>query len=291
MGIAKMNCSEAQNLLSSFYDNELSVELRSRVSEHVAQCAECRAQLAQFETLSSLAAGLAQPEAPASIWAGVEKSLDSDDSKHPQANTAIETAREPFHQAIPRQKRTSYRSIATIAAAIAATVLVVIVGWTLWHGDHDHETMVKLMSQVASEIDSDGATTLLLNEFGGNEVSYQQAITQVGYRPVASKGLPEGYSVESIQVLDMPCCKCTQTACKRADGSRLMVYEHENVETGWFEHRNSRKATCCGKPCTIVQFDNRLAVTWKHDNRHVTLLGIRDEEESELLVKQFESEM
>jgi hypothetical protein len=37
-----------------------------------------------------------------------------------------------------------------------------------------------------------------------------------------------------------------------------------------------------------VELNNQLAVTWKKDNRHVTLLGIRDEAELELLVSEFE---
>lgn len=134
----------------------------------------------------------------------------------------------------------------------------------------------------------DSSTSLLLNKFGGSEVTYQQAIAQVGFRPVAANGLPEGYSVESVQLLEMRCCKCTQTACRRPDNSRFFIYEHENEETGWFEHRSKRQCQCGGNVCEVVELNNQLAATWVKGNRHVTLLGVLDEQEIELLAKHFD---
>ena len=276
-----MKCSEIQDLLSAYYDNELSIELQANVDEHVGNCAECTAELAQFKNLSSMAMGLEQPETPDSVWSAVKQSLD-------HVIREGEAPAEPAQRELRHSNSRIQRRLPGIAAAIAATVLVGFVGWTLWHGDHDHKEMAEAMEQVASEIDSDGVTTLLLNKFGGSEVSYQDAITQVGFRPVASKGLPEGYSIENIQVLDMPCCKCTQTACRRPDNSRFFIYEHDNEDTGWFEHRKKRSCECGGNTCEVVELDDQLAATWKKGDRHVTLLGVRDDAEVELLVKQFD---
>jgi hypothetical protein len=274
MGTITMNCSKIQNLLSDYYDDELSAELRANVDAHLENCSDCATELAGFENLSSLAAGLDTPETPAAVWSAVAQELDKD---------------QPEQKVVASSVSMSRNTIFKYAAALAATVLIGFVGFQLfYHGDHDHEEMAKAMEQVASDIDADGATTLLLNKFGGSEVSANDAITQVGYQPIASKGLPAGYLVESIQVLNMPCCKCTQTACKRPDNTRFFVFEHDNEDTGWFEHQNKRQSECCGKTCEIVELDNRLAVTWQKGNRHITLLGVRDEEEIELLVSQFE---
>lgn len=278
-----MKCSEIQEMLSAYYDNELSAELRATVDKHIGPCAECSAELAHFENLGSLAAGLEQPETPASVWTAVKQGLDQQNIGQGQS--------EKVTPATITNGGYSGKRFFQYAAAIAATALFGFVGWTLWHSDHEHQEMVEAMEQVASEINSDNVTTLLLNKFGGREVSFEDAITEVGFRPVASKGLPEGYSVEGIQVLDMPCCKCTQTACRRPDKSRLFIYEHDNEDTGWFEHRNKRQSECCGKKCEIVQLDDQLAATWQKDNRHVTLLGVRDVEELELLVRQFEENL
>ena len=269
-----MNCTEIQKLLSAYYDDELSVELRENVDAHVENCGDCAKELEGFEQLSSMAAGLDTLETPASVWSAVAQELDTDQS-------------EP--NVVAGSGSMNRATIFKYVAALAATLLIGFVGFQLfYHGDHDHKEMAEAMEQVASDMDADGATTLLLNKYGGSEISAQEAITQVGYQPIASKGLPAGYSVEGIQVLNMPCCKCTQTACKRPDNTRFFIYEHDNEDTGWFEHQNKRQTECCGKTCEIVELDNRLAVTWEKGNRHITLLGVRDEDEIELLVSQFE---
>ena len=55
-----MNCSEIQNLLSDYYDDELSAELRANVDAHLEKCSDCATELAGFENLSSLASGIAE---------------------------------------------------------------------------------------------------------------------------------------------------------------------------------------------------------------------------------------
>ena len=268
-----MNCSEINKLLSAYYDDELSTEVRKNVDAHLEDCGDCAKELEGFEKLSSMAAGLDTPETPASVWSAVAQELDNQSEPNVVAGSGS----------------MSRNTIFKYAAALAATLLIGFVGFQLfYHGDHDHKEMAEAMEQVASDMDADGATTLLLNKYGGSEISAKEAITQVGYQPIASKGLPAGYSVEGIQVLNMPCCKCTQTACKRPDNTRFFIYEHDNEDTGWFEHQNKRQSECCGKTCEIVELDNRLAVTWEKGNRHITLLGVRDEDEIELLVSQFE---
>ncbi len=275
-----MKCSEIQEILSAYYDNELSAELRSKVAEHIDQCAACSAEFAHFESLSSMVAGLEQPETPDSVWTAVKQGLDQQNIGQVQSEkvTPAKVANVGY----------SGQRFFQFAAAIAATVLIGFFGWTLWHRDHEHHEMVKAMEQVAADVNSDNVTTLLLNKFGGSEVSYQDAITQVGFRPVASNGLPEGYSVESVQVLNMPCCKCTQTVCQRPDKSRFLIFEHNNANPGWFANRTRRQCKCGGKTCDVVELDNQLVATWQEFNRHVTLVGVRDDEEIKLLVSQFE---
>ena len=269
-----MKCSEIQDLLSAFYDGELSREVHTAVASHIGKCDECAAELASFKQLSSMAASLDAPETPTSVWSAVEQELDK---------AKVEIASSATTPSINRRK------VLTYVAALAATLLIGFVGLELWmHSGHDHEEMAEAMEYVAANPDSEEITTHLLRKYGGGEVSPDEAITQVGFRPVASSGLPAGYTVESIQVLNMPCCKCTQTACRRPDNSRFFIFEHDNEEPGWFEHRTKRTCNCGGKDCEVVELDNRLAATYEKGNRHVTLLGVRDEEEIELLVSQFE---
>ncbi len=132
-----MKCSETKDLLSDYYDNELSVERRASVDAHICQCSKCKAELDSFKSLSSLTAGLDPLETPASVWKAVEQSLaelNSDDSSldkvSPIVCTSVEYSGKRFFQ---------------MAAVIAATLLIGFVGWTLWGGDHDHIEMAKAM--------------------------------------------------------------------------------------------------------------------------------------------------
>ena len=268
-----MNCPEIQEMLSAYYDKELPLEKSDLVESHLRECSDCASEINGFVQLSSLAASLDSPKTPDAVWSNVEGVLQEEQK---QVATSAEAT-------------SVWRAYVKYAVALAAMVLVGFVGFKLFFdGDHDHEEMVEAMEFVASHIEVPGAATHLLNKYGGGVVTPGDAYEQVGFHPIATKGLPAGYSVESIQVLDMPCCKCTQTACKRPDNSRFFIYEHENEDTGWFEHQNKRRTECCGKTCEIVELKNRLAVTWQKGNRHVTLLGVRDDDEIELLVSQFE---
>jgi anti-sigma factor RsiW len=282
-----MKCSEAQELLSAYYDGELASSIRTKVQEHIEKCEACQAELGQFESLSMVAGELREFSMPTSVWSGIKSKNDSQSVTEQAIVDRMDGNRTNGLRILPTHL--SRRRLVQYAAALAATLLLGLVGMEMWmHGDHDHAEMAKAMEQVADEIDSDKATHLLLNKYGGSEVSYQDAITQVGYKPVASDGLPTGYSVEGLQVLDMPCCKCTQTACRRPDNSRFFIFEHSNEEPGWFEHRKKRQCQCGDNSCEVVELDNQLVATWKKGNRHVTVLGARDEEEIELLAKHFD---
>jgi hypothetical protein len=282
-----MKCAEVHELLSAYHDDELSSSIRETVREHMEQCAACQAELGQFESLSLVASGLKKFAMPSSVWSGVKGK--SDFQSVTRQTVADRTDGDQTDGLKVHPTHFFRRRLIQYVTALAATLVLGFVGMEMWmHGDHDHVEMAEAMKQVADEIDSDGATHLLLKKYGGNEVNYQDAITQVGYKPIASGGLPVGYSVEVVQVLDMPCCKCTQTACRRPDSSRFFIFEHSHEEPGWFEHRKSRQCQCGENSCDVVELDNQLVATWKKGNRHITVLGARDEEEIELLVKHFD---
>jgi len=52
-----MNCSEIEELLSAYYDGELSADMTAKIGEHLAGCNRCAEELAGFKTLSNMAAG------------------------------------------------------------------------------------------------------------------------------------------------------------------------------------------------------------------------------------------
>lgn len=271
-----MGCSEYQELLSAYYDDELAPELRIRVESHIEGCFKCSQELVGFERLSSIAVRGDGPNPPDSVWAAVSQVLDGSES-----DGQVVIAKNVSSK--------NHSQILKYIAAVSATMLLGLVGFQLFlSGGHDHKEMAEAIEYVAANVDLDGISSHLLGKYDGGIISPDDAFSQVGYRPIASNGLPSGYTVESIHIIDMPCCKCTQTACLRSDDSRFFIFEHDNEDTGWFEHRIKRKRNCGGWDCKIIELDNRLAATYKTGNRHVTMLGVRDLEEIDLLVSRFE---
>ncbi len=127
--------------------------------------------------------------------------------------------------------------------------------------------------------DPNEAEQFLLAKYKGERVDERRAVELVGYRPIVSQGLPEGYSLASTSVLRMPCCTCVKAVCQRVDGSTLVLFEHDDEEVTWFGDRPSKLATCGDKECCLVDLDENIAATWKQGTRSITAVGVRDEDE------------
>lgn len=75
-----MNCDEVKNLMSAYFDGELSDEVREQVQQHVEGCADCRKELDGFSRLSQLASSATVSPPSAELWKRIESGLDSDDA-------------------------------------------------------------------------------------------------------------------------------------------------------------------------------------------------------------------
>ena len=134
------------------------------------------------------------------------------------------------------------------------------------------------------------AEQVLLARYDGEQMDLPTATRRLGFRPAIASGLPAGYSVDSLYLLDMPCCKCSQAVCRREGGGRLAVFEHNSDQPVWFGDRPAIEARCCNKPTRIVEVDrNLLAATWRSDKRYLTIIGARDVEEITRIVRHFET--
>jgi anti-sigma factor (TIGR02949 family) len=69
-----MKCTEVQEHLSAWLDGEVPEELRPQMSEHLAACPVCQAELAVLERLDAALAELEAP-APRDLAAGVLRRL------------------------------------------------------------------------------------------------------------------------------------------------------------------------------------------------------------------------
>ncbi len=290
-----MDCSEVKQLLSAYYDDELSSGQRTAVAEHLAGCDDCARELEGFRNLSTLAEGLAHPEPPTHIWQQLEEQLDGDDARSTASpagrvrDDAVNTR--PAGPAVRRWGWTR-KPVVRFGLAMAAAVLIAV-GWlssaNWFKHDADHQ-IAAVFGAYLEEFrrDPHAAQQILLTKYEGQAVDAEQAIHTLGYRPVVANGMPEGYSVESTYVIKMPCCICVQCLCKRSDGTTIAIFEHDDEEPDWFGDRPETEAICNGKRCSIVDLGDRIAATWRHDKRHITVVGMRDTAEVDRLVAWFD---
>jgi len=82
----------------------------------------------------------------------------------------------------------------------------------------------------------------------------------------------------------MPCCDCLQVICRRADGSRVAVFRHDQAEPDWLSGCPTVATECAGKACRIVRASSDLAATWSVGSHHYTIIGARDTDEVKQLI-------
>ena len=71
----------------------------------------------------------------------------------------------------------------------------------------------------------------------------------------------------------------------------IAIFEHDDENTDeWFGDRATMTKECNGKRCSLVELDARLAASWQRDQRHITIVGLRDTAELAQFVAWFEGQ-
>lgn len=274
-----MDCSEVQERLSAFVDRELPESDRDAVAMHLQACAECVESVEFTKALSEQTRLLADPIPPADLWAGIESRL-----RHPAAPGVVSSVRKSRNWGPMRY------------LALAASIFVAAgVGFWASHshvGDHGHETMAANFDLYLAKfsVDPDRAHEMLLTTYGGEQLAAGDIEKRLGYQPLAAQFNPAGATAEQIYVLDMPCCRCALTICRRGDGGVLAVLEHDEPQPIWFGDRPRVECLCDGKPTSVVQVNGKLAASWRQGSRHITVIGAGDLEEVTQIVAGFGGE-
>lgn len=274
-----MNCLRVREALSAYYDGELTDKEQTDVSAHLNQCDECKAELARFHKISHLTQALSAPPTPGDLWPQIEKHLHNQSETHGTLSLRKERPGQVSRNAAGR-------------LALAASLLLALgIGWVAYHAllpGSERQQLAADFGQYLEEFrrDPDAAQDILLANYESRRVTPDQAIEHVGYRPAVADGLPDEYTLVSTHVMNMPCCTCVQSHCKRADGSTLAIFEHDDEEQiQWFGRNPSvRKAQCRGKECCLVALKDSIAVTWQRGSRHITAIGVTGLDEMNRLV-------
>jgi len=177
---------------------------------------------------------------------------------------------------------------AALVLVVAGTVWSVA---TFWHGHHAHPELAADFDQFLEQFQADPAAAqdILLAKYDGRRVDLSEATRQLGYRPAVAAGLPPGYAVESMYVLDMPCCKCLKTVCRRDGGKMFAIFEHEEEQHVWFGDRPRIDTQCNSQPCSLVEANETLVASWQNRQRRLTVVGVADLDEVAALMAYFEN--
>lgn len=266
-----MNCSEVQERLSAYFDGELADDEQTAVAAHLEGCSACGKQLAVFGRLSKMSAALTDPQSPPALWNDLEAKLDNDEEHKPMSATLAPPSRAP---------RFPMRLFA-VAASLLVAVGLGVVGYKTWFPADEHDHLAINFEHYLDEFDKNPqkAQQVLLTKYDGRPTTVQKAAATLPYEPAIARGLPSGCSFEDVYLLDMPCCTCAQAVCRCDDSQHIAVFEHDEDQPAWFGDRPSINCLCDGKPTNIVQIDDRLAATWKQENRYITVIGARDLED------------
>ena len=268
-----MKCSQVLELLSMHYDDELAENVKTDVAAHIENCPDCTSELAGFERLSNLASGVAEPLPKEHMWGEIENRLDDDRNVEPAVG------------------KTPHKFATTRIAILAASLILALGGgWFVYHSWFGHGNHSEFTAEFAHYLEEfkqnpAAAQEILLANYPHERVDPRQPIKTLGYRPAVAQGLPAEYSLVSTHVMNMPCCKCIQTLCKRSDGTTLAIFEHDDEEGAeWFGDMPAIVAKCSERQCSLVELDDHIAASWKRGKRHITLIGVRDIEEIAQLV-------
>ena len=178
-------------------------------------------------------------------------------------------------------KNWAYAILAT-AASISLVWFVARYNASTEHGrdenEHQHSLLAVDFQDVfrLTKADPKAAIAKLVAKYQGQELSQTAATDYLGYEPALFKSAPEGFARVSTHVLNMPCCKCSATLCERSDGTSLIVFEHKDEQPVWFGDAPSIETQCSGTTCKIVESAGQLAVSWKNQDRQLTVVGAND---------------
>ncbi|MEQ1825409.1 MAG: zf-HC2 domain-containing protein [Pirellula sp.] len=264
-----MNCDWVEEQLSAYIDNELGAQERLKFESHCDQCDSCRGIVAEYQAIGTLMRKSEARVDTNSLWERVEHRLDVN------RVISISTKSQPKNW------------VYAILASAASVALIWFVARNPisnhFDGDasHEHAALAVDFQEIirAAKSEPKAAIAKLVSKYQGKELDAKATASYLGYEPAIFKSVPKGFTRVSTHVLNMPCCKCSASICERNDGTSLIVFEHKDEQPVWFGELPSIETQCSGKSCKIIEAAGQLAVSWKNDDRQLTMIGANDIDE------------
>ncbi len=304
------DCSFVRDHLSAFMDGELATNTAEKVEQHLATCATCSHELAQFQQLSGLVSG-ADLDAGKNAkminlpsWELLEKRMNSGRSALP-VDSAIGSR--VTQVAAPRSIHNWTLRVGVVAALAAS--LLIIAGLLLPQGG---DRLAEQQASTASinlqpvlesfQLDPEAALTRLTDKFTVRNIPLTEADTDLGrttYVNAAANenALPGGAKLASATLISLPFCKCppgqcsclggcncVACFCERPDGSTYLVLEHCKSQGISFGDLPVTQIVRDGHQLQQVTVNGTQTISFDRPTGTITVVGLRSDAEIETLL-------
>ena len=283
-----MDCADVQKLLSPFVDGELPGDVAAQVGRHVADCQVCTEEADFIRDLAEAVREWPEPVPPADLWERIEPHASASKPQKPAGSDSTGVQRLPAKARLPW----------VMMRLVAATVLVASFVWMGRLREDDagasgkgrlmpDASAVRVLERYATLLPHapEAAEAVLLTSFGGRRLPVRAR--KAFARSVAERNdLREDYTLASVSVVEMPCCRCLHVLCRRSDGSGVAVIERvkEGTTGDW-----SPAGRCpCDPCCCLSSLDELFCIRGRSDAREVLVLGARNRHEADRLVAWFD---
>jgi len=282
-----MNCNCFQDHLSAFVDGELEATVVDEMQRHLASCEDCASTVDAQKRLSQIVGLTGSHSSSGLTWEMIARRLDAGQSSAP-VTVAAEDGQ--------LRRRMFFR----LALALAAVVLL-IAGLRVESQRNSENTrsvaaIINLEPVLTSFVSgADMAMESLAKLYPDAAAHHHLADGEMVY-PTSS--MPVGVSLVSTKVVHLPFCNCppgkcqcgpgdcdcVAGVCERLDGSRFLIVEHCKTYDVTFGKNASEFVQRGDQGFQSIRLHDVLAVSWERDDRRLTAIGLRDNDEANQLV-------
>lgn len=302
-----MNCKQARELMSAYFDGELNSvkdESPDEVRDHIAGCKGCAGELRSFEQLRQLAASQTSRQLTPPSWESIAVRLNEVSSMALAAGSdTVEPAASDAQ--LTWMRRAVIGGLLTLAASM-------LLFFSLRGPQHHDETSVTQASVATINLqslmelfstDADKAIATLASQLPTVDVPLANVEAVFG-RPTFAQAsaknnsLPGNAQLVSTKLLQFPYCKCPKGACtcgpggctcvaclcERPDGSTYLVLELCKSQSITFGDLPVQLVKRGDRHLQQVEAKGTTAISWEQGGERLAAIGIRGAQEIDSLL-------
>ena len=313
-----MNCEDAREALSAYFDGELNGDAYVRheeIRDHFAECEACAESLSSYEQLRQLVSAKVEVQLTPPSWESILLRLDD------TSRTALAASSDHAHERVRKDAASDLSFTVTVSktrrmaiGGLLSLAAIALLYFSL-NGSHQKVGNVVVQSGVATinlqpllelfKSDSERALRTLTDQHPTVDVSPAKAQAEFG-RPTfvqtsaKSNSLPGNAQLVSTKLMQFPFCKCpagectcgpggcncVACFCERPDGSTYLVLEHCKSQSVTFGDLPVQLVKRGERHLQQVEVEGTTAISWEQNGERLTAIGLRGSQEIDTLLAQ-----